>query len=117
MSRSSAPVPHRGGRVDDGTGIAPGFIPDWLARIVYARLLRIAAIKNWRVMPFEDIVKMGGFLPLEILDLLAGGKGDGLAWIALEKRQYSILDQAVPVEIEIVKTMPKNLPELGSGKG
>lgn len=87
-STSNRSVPHGGQPVEGGAGIAPGSYPEWLARIVYARLERVSPDP---VPSFDLIHEHGGFWPLQILDLIAGGTGDGLGWIAIEKGQNSIL--------------------------
>jgi hypothetical protein len=80
---SCAPFPLRGTRVDDGTGCEPGFIPEWMAMLLLRRLHRWNATKSPSV---ETLLQEGGFLPVVCLDLMIGGRGDGLAHRMVEKK-------------------------------
>jgi len=58
-------------RQGNGVAIPQSFIPLWLAQIVYARW----TFQHGRTMTLEQIAEQGGFGPMVMLDLLAGGTG------------------------------------------
>lgn len=77
---SAKPFPVHEGELF-GYKVEPGAIPQWLAEIVYN-----LAAKVWRSLrvaenppSLEEIRRQGGFDPLSLLDLLAGGCGNGEA--------------------------------------
>jgi hypothetical protein len=110
---SSHPFPVQGGRVDDGTGLEPGSVPEYVAQVVLSRFRRF--VLRWEKVSLQTIAAQGGLTPLQLLDGLAGGKGDGLAHRAVEKRWGGFLDvDAASSPILIVQRVPRAVPSVGA---
>jgi hypothetical protein len=104
---SALGFPVQGGRVSDGDGLDPGFVPRYIAEIAHRRLSRQAARRGVlaRVPPLEHIERKGGYHPFELLDLLAGGNGSGQTFAALispklRARIADVLGGTAGIEIE-----------------
>jgi hypothetical protein len=91
MSRSGRPFPVSGQNVNDGSALAPGTIPYWMAEIVHARLVTFAGPMAPQLSAIEE---RGGFTPIGVLDLLAGGSGDGTAFRMMVARKRSIVERS-----------------------
>lgn len=96
--RSSKPFPVQGTRIDDGTGVEAGTIPHYMAEIVYNLMLKSCMNRGIAEFPtLEMIEKDGGFPPMLVLDLLAGGDGQGLAFSAMVTNREDKLHKIISV--------------------
>jgi hypothetical protein len=77
-------VPIQGGRLEqDGPRLEASQIPEWLAREAYAEYARHYADPGDG--GFEEHHRRAGFGPMELLDLIAGGHGNGAAYRRLRE--------------------------------
>lgn len=69
-------VPVQGGKIGtgkDAVKVEADTVPEWLAQEAYAEYVRHFGSEQ----TFERLHERGGFGPSELMDLLAGGFGDG----------------------------------------
>jgi hypothetical protein len=72
-------APVQGGKIA-GIPVASGSVVAWLAQEAYAEYARHGFGHS-----FEQIHERGGFGPMELLDLLAGGNGNGTVYRRLNE--------------------------------
>lgn len=96
-------MPVQGGRLGE-QGVEQGFIPEWLFLFCYARMTKIMHSRGITAgLPTVEAVKRaGGFTPLAMLDLIAGGNGDGLAFMHAHAFDRHTLDQRLGLAVEVV---------------
>lgn len=90
--KSAAPFPILGASVSDGTGVAPSFVPTYLASIAFRQLDRAVRERGQSLKCTLDQVELrGGFGPIAFFDLIAGGDGQGLAWMQTTAKDKAYL--------------------------
>lgn len=79
------PFPVQPFRTAKGDRVERSFIPEWLAQYVYSRLAAHHGVDP----PIDYYRNNGGFDPLVILDVLAGGNGNGQAAQKVRRSQWT----------------------------
>jgi hypothetical protein len=96
--RSPAPFPVEGGRVGDGTGVDRGSIPRWLALLAHGQMTKGEVEQNKKTFTtLAALERAGGFLPLQLMDLLCGGDGRGAVAGQLYQSKDTFMRRLMPL--------------------
>ena len=116
MRGDARPFPTLGDRDTAGNGIAPGTIPRWLAELLHEQWSRVMRCKDEFVPPLERLEREGGFPPMFLLDVPAGGDGRGMVWQSVQRSIAGKLQKRGGLDdrgaIQVVRTLPRRLPEI-----
>lgn len=102
------PFPVRAFRADNGVSLPASTIPSYVAIIVHKLMKR----HYGDVPPLEKLAEQGGFNPSVMLDLLAGGIGDGKAFRALIANEVASVKDSLQVVVPGTKAYAESMKEL-----